>query len=74
VTTGGCAQLDSTTQSQHSAFVASEGMWIASGVLAVGAIATWFLWPKASVGSQSTMTVVPTVGGGSAGAMAVGTF
>jgi hypothetical protein len=69
----GCQQLASTTQSQHSAYVTSEGFWIGAGVLAVGAVATWFLWPKSS-SSGAAIQVVPTAAPGGAGAIAVGSF
>jgi hypothetical protein len=74
ITTGGCGQLESTTQAQHSAYVASTGMWIAAGVLAAGAVAAWFLWPRPSPGGTASVTVVPGVGPGSAGVVAVGSF
>jgi hypothetical protein len=72
-TSPGCQQLASTTSSQHSAYVTSEGFWIGAGVLAVGAVATWFLWPRPSA-SASAFQIVPTAGPGGAGALAVGSF
>jgi hypothetical protein len=74
-TTPGCQQLQSTTQSQHDEHVTSEVMWIASGVLAAGAVATWFLWPKPAQGTSAGVRVVPTVSaGGGTGLVAVGRF
>lgn len=75
-TTAGCQQLQSTTQAQHDEHVMSEAMWVASGVLAVGAVATWFLWPKPSHGASAGagMRVVPVVSAGGSGLVAVGRF
>lgn len=75
VTTSGCQQLQSTTQAQHDEHVTSEVMWIASGVLAAGAVATWFLWPKPSQGGASAgVRMVPAVSAGGGGLVAVGRF
>ncbi|HTQ47061.1 MAG TPA: hypothetical protein VMI75_30105 [Polyangiaceae bacterium] len=73
-TTPGCQQLQSTTQSQHDEHVASEVAWIASGVLAAGAVATWFLWPKSTQGTSAGVRVVPTVSASGTGLVAVGRF
>lgn len=70
----GCQQLASTTSSQHSAYVTSEGFWIGAAVLAVGAAATWFLWPKDSSSSGASVQVLPAAGPGGAGALAIGSF
>lgn len=73
-TSPGCQQLATTTSSQHSAYVTAEGFWIAAGVLAVGGVATWFLWPRPSSTGGASIQVVPTAGPGGAGALAVGSF
>jgi len=73
-TTSGCQQLQSTTQSQHDEHVASEVGWIASGVLAAGAVAVWFLWPKPSQGASAGVRIVPVVSAGGSGLAAVGRF
>jgi hypothetical protein len=75
-TTAGCQQLQSTTQAQHDEHVTSEVMWIAGGVLAVGAVATWFLWPKPSQGASASagVRIVPVVSAGGSGLVAVGRF
>jgi hypothetical protein len=71
----GCQQLASTTQSQHSAYTTSEGFWIGAGVLAVGAVATYFLWPRSSSsGTGAAIQVVPNAAPGGAGALVVGSF
>jgi hypothetical protein len=75
--TPGCQQLQSTTQSEHSAFVTSEVFWVTGAVLAAGAVGAWFLWPKAapaSAGGATSVRVVPAAGGGGAGVLAVGSF
>ncbi len=78
-TSPGCTQLASTTQSQHTAYVTSEGFWIGSAVLAAGAVATYFLWPRSSSSGSSSSSgaairIVPTAAPGGAGALAVGSF
>jgi hypothetical protein len=69
----GCQELASTVSSQHGAYVASEGFWIAGVMLAAGAAGAYFLWPR---GSESAVGVhvVPSVAPGGAGAIAVGSF
>lgn len=76
-TTPGCQKLQSTTQAQHDEHVTSEVMWVVSGVLAAGAVATWFLWPKPSSqggGASAGVRVVPAVSAGGGGLVAVGRF
>jgi hypothetical protein len=73
-TTPGCQQLQSATSAQHDEHVASEVAWIASGVLAVGAVATWFLWPKPAQSASTGVRVVPVVSAGGSGLVAVGRF
>lgn len=76
--TTGCQQLASAVNAQHSDHVTSEGFWIGSAVLAAGAVAAWFLWPRSADGSGSaaavSLHVVPTAGPAGAGAVAVGSF
>lgn len=73
-TTPGCQQLQSTTQAQHDEHVTSEAMWIVGGVLAAGAVATWFLWPKAPQGASAGVRVVPVVSTAGSGLTVVGRF
>lgn len=73
-TTAGCQRLQSTTQAQHDEHVTSEVMWIVSGVLAAGAVATWFLWPKPSQSASAGVHVVPVASAGGGGLVAVGRF
>jgi hypothetical protein len=72
-TSSGCSQLASTTSAQHGAYVTSEVFWIGAGVLAVGAVATYFLWPRHS-SSTAAIRIVPAATPGGAGAFAVGSF
>jgi hypothetical protein len=69
----GCQQLASTVGSQHGAYVASEGFWIAGVMLAAGAAGAYFLWPAGSRGT-SGLQVMPSVAPGGAGAVAIGSF
>jgi hypothetical protein len=47
-----CARLQSATDDQVHDRGISTGFFIGAGVLAVGAIVTYFVWPKASAGSS----------------------
>ncbi len=49
-------------------------LYITGGVLAVGAIATWLLWPTSTTTSSSGAWVVPSVGPQWAGVTAGGRF
>jgi hypothetical protein len=69
VTSSGCQQLASDTSAQESDHRASTVMWVVGGVLAAGAVGTFFLWPRGA-----TVTVAPAVAPGTAGLTAVGTF
>jgi hypothetical protein len=69
-----CAQLASDVSSANSDSTASKVLYVAGGVLAVGAIATWFLWPKAASGSGASAMVVPIVGRDGGGMGVVGRF
>jgi hypothetical protein len=44
--TPSCQALADKVSSQHDAVNTSTGFFIAAGALAVGAVATWFLWPS----------------------------
>ncbi len=47
---------------------AATGLFIGAGVLAVGAVATWFLWPAPqSTAPAVTAWCMPTAGGAAAG-------
>ncbi len=59
-TSPNCAELASTVSSASSETTASTVFYVAGGVLAAGAIATWFLWPKSTTGTSAM--VVPAVG------------
>jgi hypothetical protein len=71
----GCSQLHDKVSAQHEDAVASEVLWTVGGVLAAGAVVTWFAWPKAlsNVGG-SGLRIMPSVGVDWAGAVATGSF
>jgi len=69
-----CAQLASSVSSAHSESTASTVFYVAGGVLAAGAIATWFLWPKVTSGDGASAVVVPAVGRDGAGVSVLGRF
>jgi tetratricopeptide (TPR) repeat protein len=64
-----CTQWNDAVRAQDRDLALSEGFYIAGAVLAAGAVATWFLWPK-----QSAAVVVPSVGPAGAGLDVVGRF
>jgi hypothetical protein len=67
-----CSTWNSTIDSQNRDAAVSDGFYVAAGLLAAGAVATWFLWPKGS--TSPSATIVPVVGPGGAGLTAVGSF
>jgi hypothetical protein len=75
-----CASLASAVQSQSTDKGLATGFYITGGVLAAGAIATWFLWPRpqsapaASAPPTAKATVIPSAGPNSAGLSLVGSF
>jgi hypothetical protein len=62
-----CAQWSDVVRSQGREATTATALYIAGGVLALGAVATWLLWPKEPV-------LVPTVGPAGAGLGATGRF
>jgi hypothetical protein len=59
-----CQSLDNLVTSQHNEMNVATGLFIGAGVLAAGAVASWFLWPKAHASEpQTTGAVVPLPGG-----------
>ncbi len=67
-----CSTWNSTVNSQNRDAAVSDGFYVAGGLLAAGAVATWFLWPRGS--TSPSATIVPVVGPGGAGLTAVGSF
>jgi hypothetical protein len=61
-----CTQYQSLLDSQQQATNIERVAFVAGGVLAVGAVATWALWPRARVESRSAW-IAPVPGGVRAG-------
>lgn len=61
-----CQKLSNTVHSQHDEMNVATGLFIGAGVLAAGAVATWFLWPRAHADEpQTSGAIVPIPGGAS---------
>jgi len=60
-----CTQWNNAYQAQNRDGVVSDVAYVAGGVLAAAAAATWFLWPRESRGSAAW--VLPEAGPSSAG-------
>jgi hypothetical protein len=73
-TSPGCQQLRDTVDGQHSEAVLSKAFWITGGVLAVGAVVTWLVWPERSSSRLASVRVVPAIGPGGSGVAVVGFF
>ncbi len=67
-----CQQWNDAVDAQNRDALLSGVFYVSGVVLAAGAVATWFFWPKASSGP--TARVVPMIGPGQAGLGAVGRF
>jgi hypothetical protein len=70
-TTGRCASLKNAVDAQSSDTSWAVGWYATAGVLAAGAVATWFLWPNAR---SARATLVPLTGPSTAGLTLLGTF
>jgi tetratricopeptide (TPR) repeat protein len=69
-----CAKWNSTKDDQNRSFYWSTGLYVAGGVLAAGAVATWFLWPHPSEPRSALRGIVPLFDGHTAGAAVTGAF
>jgi hypothetical protein len=47
-----CQSLADAVQAQHSDMNAATGLFVGAGVLAAGAVASWFLWPNRGRASE----------------------
>lgn len=85
VTSPVCTEWNGTKQAQGRDASLSNAFYIAGGILAVGAVATWFLWPKEGAGADRTsatpsrrrgaaLTWMPILGPAGAGFAASGRF
>ncbi len=68
-----CSAWNDAVKSQNRDATLSNVFYVTGGVLAVGAVATWFLWPKGATGASSAW-VVPAVGPSGGGVAAGGRF
>jgi hypothetical protein len=66
-----CTRWNDAVRAQNQDASLSTGFYVAGGVLAAGAIATWFLWPR---GARAGVSVLPSVSPTGAGLTTVGTF
>jgi hypothetical protein len=73
-TSSGCIDLQDTVDSQHREATLSKVFWITGGVLAIGALATWFMWPSQKSARAGSLHVLPWMAAGVGGAAAVGSF
>jgi hypothetical protein len=69
-----CQNLSDTRDAQNRDAVLNEVLYVAGGVLAAGAVASWFLWPKRQEEHVSKAWIVPTLGPGHAGVGVGGAF
>jgi hypothetical protein len=70
-----CPALKNAVDSENREATLARAFYVGAAVLAGGAIATWFLWPKdAPTVSAATAWLVPAVGPGQAGLAAEGRF
>ncbi|HEY5241651.1 MAG TPA: hypothetical protein VIJ22_09310, partial [Polyangiaceae bacterium] len=56
-----CQQLGSAVDAQHSDATAGSAMLIGGGVLVVGAVVAWVIWPKAPPPAMGLQRVTPVV-------------
>jgi hypothetical protein len=72
---GICQAWNDAVDSQNHYATLSNVFYVSGAVLGAGAVATWFLWPKASTSAVSgSARLVPIAGPGQAGVAAVGRF
>jgi hypothetical protein len=69
-----CHDLSDKRDAQNRDAVLNEVFYIAGGTLAVGAVATWLLWPKRQDERAGTAWIAPTIGPGRAGVGIRGSF
>jgi hypothetical protein len=67
-----CGPWNDAVNTQNRNADISDALYFAAGALAVGAVVSWFFWPKA--GPAKAAWVVPEVGPGNAGVEAGGRF
>jgi hypothetical protein len=67
-----CGSWNDAVQAQNRDATVSNVLYVTGGVLAAGAVVTWFLWPKAR--ATTSGWVVPVVGPGASGGANVGVW
>jgi hypothetical protein len=67
-----CNDWNSAVNAQNRDAALSDGFYVGAGLLAVGAVATWFLWPRDA--TRASAVLMPAVGPGGLGVTAVGSF
>jgi hypothetical protein len=67
-----CALWNDNVQAQGRDAILSDVLYVAGGALAVGAVATWLLWPNET--KTGAVVVTPVVGTSGAGVRAMGRF
>ncbi len=68
-----CTTLNDAVRAENRAATGSTALYVTAGILAAGAAATWFLWPKGENGPQLAW-IVPEVTPSEVGIRAEGSF
>lgn len=71
-TSATCQQLSDAVDAQNRDAVLNEVFYVAGGVLAAGAVATWFLWPTSDDAPHPSAIWVAPVGGPAVAGVRVG--
>jgi hypothetical protein len=69
-----CQNLGNAVDAQNRDAILSRVLYAVGGVLAAGAVTTFFVWPKAKTSSDAAAWVVPWGGSGSGGVALGGRF
>ena len=73
-----CQQLSDKVDAQNRDAIVSDVLYVTGGVLAVGALTAWLLWPKAReeghANAAKATWIAPVLGPGSAGVRVGGAF
>jgi hypothetical protein len=72
--TDGCAQWNGVVQAQNRDATASNILYVTGALLAVGAAASWFFWPRDKETKSAGAWLLPTAGPSGAGVVAGGRF
>jgi hypothetical protein len=63
-----CASLNDKVNAEYRDLNLSTGLFVAAGVLAAGALVTWFAWPRdAAQAPSATAWIAPATGGATVG-------